>query len=231
MKSEADSSPNSESSSEPRFESASPADSGPSKDEDSLTPTPPPKKKKKPPPPPPPPPPPGAPVGTCASTSAPVLSAAGVFSGRISVSARARTRSSWLARTTRWVAAASAIMAMTMSALSASRCAVGSSRTGYGLPAEAVQHPHQRETTLLAGAERGRLGGQFRGQTGSSRRTVPVHDQSEQTEFGTDGGGEHPRRLRHIGRRHRCDGGPGVGRQAADQRAQNGGLPRAPSVR
>ena len=57
-----------------------------------------------------------------------------VFSGRISVSARARTRSSWLARITRWVAAASAIILMTMSALSASRWAVGSSRTSTSAP-------------------------------------------------------------------------------------------------
>ena len=54
--------------------------------------------------------------------------------GRISVSARALTRSSWLARITRWEAAASAIMSMTMPALSASRWAVGSSRTSTSAP-------------------------------------------------------------------------------------------------
>ncbi|SIJ38379.1 Uncharacterised protein [Mycobacteroides abscessus subsp. abscessus] len=43
--------------------------------------------------------------------------------------ARARTRGSWLARTTRVCLAASAIMAMMISALSSSRWAVGSSRT------------------------------------------------------------------------------------------------------
>ena len=92
--------------------------------------------------------------------------------------------------------------------------------------AEAVQHPHQRQPSLLPGAQRRGRRQRIRGQPGRGQCPFGLPAiESEEFELGADGGGEHARRLRHIGGSDGGDGRVGIGGQAADEGREHGRLP------